>query len=83
MGFLYVPQKQGCFLYIMQLTKGHFLYLPQKQSRFYLSQKKDGLTSFSEKRLFRQIFEFHIDCAVTVVDGHHRIGLAPSLLAGF
>ena len=41
MGFLYVPQKQGCFLYIMQLTKGHFLYLPQKQSRFYLSQKKD------------------------------------------
>ena len=37
----------------------------------------------SEKGPFRQIFEFHIDCAVTVVDGHHRIGLAPSLLAGF
>ena len=29
----------------------------------------------SEKGPFRQIFEFHIDCAVTVVDGHHRIGL--------
>jgi hypothetical protein len=49
MGFLYVPQKQGCFLYIMQLTKGHFLYLPQKQSRFYLSQKKDRLISSQKK----------------------------------